>query len=187
MLMRQPVRQIAYYVNDVREAAVRHSALYGSGPFFATDFPPLPVVHRGKQATLLASSAIGQWGSLQVELIQDRGTGPSILRDLYPRGSGRTGIHHMTVSVDRLEATVASFQQAGYAEATRVVLGHSGLTVVFMDTTSTYGHFIELHESLPALLRLYEKVAEAAIGFDGRKPLYEADLDPDTLELHVKS
>lgn len=44
------------------------------------------------------------------------------------------------------------------------------------------GHFIELYESIPALLGLYETVAKVSIGFDGHKPLFEAELDPDSLD-----
>jgi len=43
MTFKWPVKQIAYLVNDVREAALRHSAHFGSGPFFVIDYPPIPV------------------------------------------------------------------------------------------------------------------------------------------------
>lgn len=34
LLQSAAIRQIAYFVPDVREAALRHATLYGSGPFF---------------------------------------------------------------------------------------------------------------------------------------------------------
>jgi Glyoxalase/Bleomycin resistance protein/Dioxygenase superfamily len=187
MLFGQPVRQIAYYVNDVREAALRHSALFASGPFFAIDYPALPVLHRGKSAFFEHSAAIGQWGSIQVELMQDNGGGPSILGDLYEKGSGRTGIHHMAIIVDDLEGAVTSFKKSGYSEAMRVSIPHARLNVVFMDTVATHGHFMELYEPVQAITNMYDAIAKAAIGFDGRNPLHEAHVDPDTFALHVKS
>jgi len=187
MLLGQPIRQIAYYVNDVREAAVRHSVLYGSGPFFAIDYPSLPVLHRGKDAFFEHSAAIGQWGSIQVELMQDNGREPSILSDLYEKGSGRTGIHHMAIIIDDLEGTITSFKNSGFSEAMRVSIPHARLNVVFMDTVAKYGHFVELYEPVAAIVNIYDAVAKAAIGFDGRHPLYEAHVDPETFELHVKS
>jgi hypothetical protein len=187
MLFGQPVRQIAYCVNNVRAAALRHSALFGSGPFFAIDYHALPVTHRDKDAIFTHSAAIGQWGSIQVELMQDNGDGPSILSDLYKKGSGRTGIHHMAIIIDDLESTVASFKKSGYSEAMRVSIPHAPLNAVFMDTVATYGHFIELYEPVPIITNIYDAVAKAAIGFDGRNPLHEAHIDPDTFALHIKS
>jgi hypothetical protein len=185
MLLGRPVKQIAYYVNDVREAAVRHSALFGSGPFFALDYPPLPVIYRGKESFLSQSQAVGQWGSVQIELIQDNGKGPSVLHDLYPEGSGRTGIHHMGLLVDSFEAAVTSCKEAGYEEVMRASFPRANFTVVFIDAIATYGHFIEICEPVPAIARYYDIVAKAAVGFDGRDPLREAHIDPNTLELKI--
>jgi hypothetical protein len=181
-----PVRQVAYYVKNVREAARRHSKLFGSGPFFAIDYAGISVLLRGRDSVFEHSTAIGQWGSVQVELMQENGTGPSILNDLYPRESGRYGIHHMAVFVDDLEDSVISFKNAGYGEAMRVVLPHAGLTVVFMDTVTTLGHFVELYEAVPAIANIYDMVAKAAVGFDRESPVLEATVDSHTLALHVK-
>jgi hypothetical protein len=39
---RHPVRQIAFFVADVVAAARRHSAIFGSGPFYVAEhIPPL--------------------------------------------------------------------------------------------------------------------------------------------------
>lgn len=187
MLFGQPVRQIAYCVRDVRQAALRHSALFGSGPFFAIDYHALPVLYRGKEAVFEHSAAIGQWGSIQVELMQDNGSAPSILSDLYDKESAAERVHHLAIIVDDLESAVASFKKSGHSEAMRVSIPHARLNVVFMDTVSTFGHFIELYEPVPAISNIYESVAQAAIGFDGSDPLREAYMDPDTFALRLKA
>jgi hypothetical protein len=186
MLLGQPVNQLAYLVKDVREAALRHSALFGSGPFFAIEYPVLKVIHRGREAIYSHSVALGQWGTMQLELLQNNGDGPSILEDMYPKASGRTGLHHMAIFVKDLEEAVATFKQQGYPEAMRVSRP-SGLNVSFLDTVSKLGHFVELYEPRPAHIALRAELAKAAQGFDGSRPLHEAHVDLDTFKLTIKS
>lgn len=186
MLLGQPVNQIAYLVKDVREAALRHSTLFGSGPFFVIEYPALKVTYRGKEAIYSHSVALGQWGTMQMEFLQNDGEGPSILEDLYPKASARTGLHHVAIFVKNLEEAVASFKREGHCEAMRVSRP-SGLNVAFMDTVSKLRHFVELYEPRPAHLALRAALVEAAQSFDGSHPLLEAHVDLDTFKLTVKS
>ena len=166
MLLGQPIRQIAYYVPDVREAAERHSKLFGSGPFFVVDSMVLSrSKHRGVERPLDHSAAIGQWGDLMIEFDQQNDEDPSIFHDLYPAGSGRYGIHHVAMIVDDLDAAVADCVKSGFEIAFDAEL--NGLPFVMADAISTYGHFIELYPGLPVILGIYEKVRKAAEGFDG--------------------
>ena len=43
------------------------------------------------------TSAYGQWGDIMVELVQDHGTGPSVVRDLY--NVDESGLHHLAFSL----------------------------------------------------------------------------------------
>jgi hypothetical protein len=166
-----PIRQIAYYVEDVEAAARRHSALFGSGPFLEFDPFELEAVHRGVQVAFETKAVFGQWGALQVELLQQDDLGPSVLRDLYPLGSGRGGIHHMAMFVDDLALAVDRFAKAGHAEVMRVSSRAFGVSAVFVDTCDVLGHYIELYEPVAALRQLYATVAAAAEGFDGDEPV----------------
>jgi len=173
MLLAQPIRQVAYATTDVRKAAAHHSALYGSGPFLVTKLPPLPSVHRGKKGTLEVTVAFGQWGSMQVEFIQQDGGGPSVVRDLYPENSRGTVLHHFCCIVDDLDSAIDGFVRAGHAEVSRVII--SAGDAVFIDMLASEGHFIELYRSTPAILAMYDTVAKAAVGFDGRDAVREWD------------
>ncbi|MFD2136543.1 hypothetical protein ACFSLT_18030 [Novosphingobium resinovorum] len=85
-----PIRQIAYFVPDVRAAARAHSAAFGSGPYYVADHIALTrAVHRGVERELDHSSAYGQWGEVMIEFCQQNNPGPSAFHDLYPEGSGR--------------------------------------------------------------------------------------------------
>lgn len=171
MLLGKPVRQIAYYVDDIRAAATRHAKIFGSGPFFIMEFPPITGIHRGKPTTFDQTAAVGQWNSLQVEFLQQNDARPSVLHDLYPPGSGKTGLHHVAIFVDELEPAVESLKAAGHEEAARVSPAGVDVTAVFLDTVSCYGHFIELYEPKPILTSLYDMVAAASYGFDGSRPV----------------
>ena len=173
MLLGQPVRQIAYCVENVREAAERHSRLFGSGPFFVVEDICTDVIHRGKPAKFRADSAFGQWGTMQVELFAQRDDAPSIITDLFPDPENRVGLHHLALIVDSLELAKQEMARAGFPVAMESTLPELDLTSVFVDTVSTYGHFIELYEPVPALTGFYEMVADAAKDFDGDRPLRE--------------
>lgn len=173
-LFGQPIRQIAYAVDDVRAAARRHSEIYGSGPFLVKRTALMRATHRGRDAELQLEVAYGQWGAMQVEFMRQISPGPSVIRDLYPEGSGRTGLHHFACIVDDIELATAEFVSAGYSEAGRLYTGVGD--IVFIDRTADEGCFIELYAVSPAVTAMYDTVARAAAGFDGRDPVVEWDI-----------
>lgn len=160
-----PIRQVAYFVPDVVAAARRHSALFGSGPYYVAEHIPLTLSeHRGRRAELDHSSAYGQWGEVMIEFVQQNNDGPSVFRDLF--ADGQQGFHHVALIVDDLRATMSDFNAAGcdtgwYAEVA------PGVGFAMMDCMREYGHFVELYEPTPVLLGVYDLVRSAAEGFDG--------------------
>lgn len=169
--MTLPVRQIAYFVADIRAAAQAHHKTFGSGPFFILDHIPLVrSEHRGVARPLDHSSAYGQWGDVMVEFVQQHNADPSAYHDLYPHGSNRFGLHHLAVFVDKLDQSIADYERDGvplaqHAETT------TGTGFAFVDATATLGHMIELYEPSDGLVGFYAHVAGAAAGWDGQDPL----------------
>jgi hypothetical protein len=156
------VRQIAYFVADVREAALRHNAAFRSGPFFVADHIATPVVrYRGAPATLDHSSAYGQWGPLMVEFVQQNDPGLSAFRDMYPEGSGRQGLHHVALFVDDLQAEIACWEALGHPCALYAEMA-SGFPFAMIDTVALYGHMVELYPPEPSLTDFYALVASVA-------------------------
>lgn len=156
-----PARQIAYFVPDVRAAARAHRAAFGSGPFLVIDHVATPVVrHRGRPAALDHGSAYGQWGDVMLEFVCQHDDGPSAFHDLYPRGAGRFGLHHVAVFVADLTAAIADFAARGaecalYAET-------ASLAFAMVDTSAALGHMIELYEPTPVLLGFYDRIRTVA-------------------------
>ena len=161
--------QIAYVVNDVTEGARRWAEQFGAGPFFVRHHIPMhDSTHRGRPAPFDHSNACGQWGSIMVELIQDHGTGPSVVRDMY--APGEEGLHHVACFVDDLDAAVAGYVALGYEVAGT---GNAyGLTeVCYIDTIAERGHLTELYVPTGRLREFYAMVAAAADGWDGTDPV----------------
>ncbi len=157
-----PIRQIAYFVADVRVAATRHHALHGSGPYYIAEHIPLRrSAHRGAERTLDHTSAYGQWGPLMIEFVQQNNPGPSAFHDLYPEGSGRFGLHHVALFVDDLAQSIAGYVSAGLDVALDAEMS-GGFRFVTIDAVAEYGHMLELYEPVAQLTRFYDFVAEAA-------------------------
>lgn len=163
--MRYPIRQVAYYVPDAREAARAHSAAFGSGPYFVMDNIPMSLArHRGKPGVFDHTSAYGQWGDVMVEMVQVNSKEPSVFTDLYPNGG--PGFHHVALIVDNLPAAMKEFEEAGFPEGFYGEV-QPGAGFAMMDATKQFGHFVELYEPTPPLLGVYHKVESAAQNFDG--------------------
>lgn len=172
-----PIRQIAYFVPDIRAAALDHHRLFGSGPYFVVDNIALRhSLYRGEPRPLDHSSAYGQWGNVMIEFVQQNNPGPSAFHDMYPEGSDRSGIHHVAVFVDDVKEELArlnarNFETAFYGEM------NDGFAFAFADTVSAYGHMIELYQPLPQLTDFYEMVARSAAEFDGTEPVRTISFD----------
>jgi catechol 2,3-dioxygenase-like lactoylglutathione lyase family enzyme len=164
-----PPVQIAYAVPDVREAARWWAATFGAGPFFVLDHIELTHVrYRGAPASFDHSSAYGQWGQMMVELVCDHTIGPSPIADVV--GVGGRGLHHLACFVDDLSAAQAQLVRVGWPEALHAITP-SGMAFAFHDATAELGHMIELYEPADALVGFYQRVAEAAVGWDGTDPI----------------
>ena len=159
------IRQIAYFVADVRAAARAHSALFGSGPYFVADNIPLAsATYRGAPCELDHSSAYGQWGEVMIEFCQQNNPGPSAFHDLYPEGSGREGLHHVALFVDDIDAAVARFGEEGMEVAFEGRM-RDGFRYVFIDALAVHGHMIELYQPTETLTGFYAMVRDAAGDF----------------------
>lgn len=160
----QPIRQIAYFVDNAEQAARQHHQLFGSGPFFLVEHIPLSVcLHRGQPAQLDHTSAYGQWGGIMVEFCQQNNPGPSVFHD-HPGGCG--ALHHVAVMVEDLAAAMQQYEQAGHATALYAE-AVNGPAYAMMDCLVGLGHFVELYEASEQLVGFYELVRAVAQDWDG--------------------
>jgi catechol 2,3-dioxygenase-like lactoylglutathione lyase family enzyme len=161
--------QIAYAVPDAEAAATRWSAEVGAGPFFLRrHIPVVDVIHRHRPARFDHSSAYGQWGDVMVELVQDHGDGPSVVRDMY--APDESGLHHLAFIVDDLDASLRSLLDRGY-ELAQSGRTPGGVEFHFVDTVVTHGHMLELYPRSARLLEFFEMVRRASVGWNGSDPV----------------
>jgi hypothetical protein len=166
-VMGMPV-QMAYAVGDVNLAAEQWVDQFGAGPFFVrTHIPVTDVLYRGQRAVFDHSSAYGQWGDIMVELVQDHGTAPSVVRERF--GPTESGLHHVAFIVDDLDQ--ATQQCAGMGLALAMSAQSSSTRFHFIDAVATLGHMLELYQRSDRLLGFYAMVRQAALDWDGSDPV----------------
>ena len=102
-----------------------------------------------------------------IELVQDNGEGPSIIRDLYPHQ--KSGLHHLAYFVNDMDLVSAKLVEEGYVLAMSGQAGENRFQ--FFDAISEMGHFLEIYEPIESLKYLYERVRSASINWDGSDPL----------------
>ncbi len=165
-----PPVQIAYAVPDVDAAAQRCATEFGAGPFFVRrHIAVTDVFYRGVPGVFDHSSAYGQWGAVMVELVQDHGTAPSIVRERY--APHESGLHHLAFIVPDLDAATARLATVGYELA--MSARSTSTRFHFVDAVEALGHMIELYERADRLLVFYEFVREASVGWAGDDPVRE--------------
>ena len=164
-----PIVQIAWFVRDSQVAARQMTERFGAGPFFFVPRIELSSGEvRGRPQKFLHSSAYGQWGSLMMELVQQDEEGPSPFRMMY--APGEQGVHHMAMRVDSMEEAYAECDRLGLPIAARAVT-LAGTEFAFIDTVSQMGHMLEIYEKSDQLLKFYEMVRHASVGWDGSDPV----------------
>ena len=163
--MHDPIRQIAYCVPDPRAAAETHSRMYGSGPFFLAEHVPVENFrYRGNPGNFDHTTCFGQWGEIMLEFFQQHNNEPSQGHDMFPFGSGKSGIHHVALIVHHLEKSVLAFRSLNFEVASRFRMKDS-FEVVFVDTRSLYGHMVELYSG-KEVSDIYDMVKNAARSWD---------------------
>ena len=161
--------QVAYAVDDVRMAASRHAARFGSGPFFVLEHIEVQTVHhRAESGVFDHSSAYGQAGGVMVELVCLHRIEPvSLQRQLQQRG---LGIHHLAYFVPDLDREATRLSDLGYPQAMLATTA-SGLRFAFHDAVAELGHLWEIYEPTERLQDFYAMVAHASVDWDGSDPV----------------
>ena len=156
MISLGPPVQIAYAVSDIFRGVDKWIKDFGAGPFFIAEHIPIKnVIYRGHPSELDITVAYGQWGEIMIELVQDNGEGPSIIRDLYP--PQKSGLHHLAYFVDDMDLVSAKLVEEGYVLAMSGQAGENRFQ--FFDAISEMGHFLEIYEPIESLKYLYERVS----------------------------
>lgn len=173
-IAQRPIIQICWVVDNMEQAALRWVDIMGAGPFFLMPqmHKEVKVIYRGKPTTLDQSFAIGQWGPIQVELIEQHCNSPVGFRDMFAPGQ----IQHVTWMVDDLEAETRRLEAMGFPKVLSVsgiIPGSPGslMRANMFDAKAVLGIIIEVYEKNDLITLLYSKVAQAAKDWKGENPI----------------
>jgi hypothetical protein len=164
-----PIVQIAWQVDDVDAAAARWVKETGAGPFFVKRHIELAsVTYRGEPAAFDHSAAVGWWGNVEVELMQQHCDNPSALRDMF--APGETGIASLTWFTPDIEAEIRRMNDLGFATV-QLIGDQRGVPVAWFDTRPLLGTMAEVYQDEPVRRARKLAVQQAAEGWDGTDPL----------------
>jgi catechol 2,3-dioxygenase-like lactoylglutathione lyase family enzyme len=162
------VVQVAYMVDDAARAAQEFSERTGAGPFFVRHNPVTGARGpNGSVGTFDHSSAYGQWGRIQVELVQTHTAEPI---EFAETTLTRNSIHHVALMVASFDDQQQKYADMGWP-ALLTATTRNGNNFAFHDARPQLGHLVEIYEPRPTILQLYRRVAEAATNWDGTDPV----------------
>ncbi|MBO0852772.1 MAG: VOC family protein [Nocardia sp.] len=171
MLAGNQFSQIAWVVDDLDSAVKQWQETTGIGPFFVGAHIGGMVTdarYRGRPVELDLSGAIAHAGSVQIELIQPHGTGPSPFREVYAEGEG--GLHHVQAFVEDIEAKCRNYEEHGFEVVmTGSVAGQT--PVAYVDTRPLIGCMTELMGQQGPAAQMFSAVAAIAADWDGSDPI----------------
>ena len=164
------VMQLSFMSRDFDGALRFWTEVMGAGPFFLTDrVVAEELLYRGEPSPIDFRVAIGYWGSLQIELVDQRNDAPSIYREW--RDSGREGLHHVCILVDDLDLA-----RAACAAASAPILQEGRLPAgvgrfLYAEPPGGPEVLLEIMEPSAAMLAAFSHMQEAARDWDGRDPV----------------
>ena len=162
-LLRYPIQQYAYVVNDIDEGVRHWYELTGAGPWqISRHHESENEFYRGQPCDADLSYAFGQAGPAHIQLIQQHNDAPSVYRDMY--GPGEQGFHHYALLVPDIEAEKARFEAAGCETVMELI---SAARVSYMDARHLFGCFVELYEDTGVISQTFADWAKAHEEWDG--------------------
>jgi catechol 2,3-dioxygenase-like lactoylglutathione lyase family enzyme len=162
------IMQLAYVPADFDAALKFWIEVMGAGPFFALDHIRLiDAKYFGAPTDVDFSMALGYWGDMQIELIQQHNDAPSIYKAW--RDAGHEGLHHVCLLVDDMALARSVCAEAGALVAQEGQVAGGG-EVIYVDTGGGPGTLVEILKPGPGSRDFFAMMREAARGWDGSDP-----------------
>lgn len=158
-MVRYPIFQHAYVVNDLERSCRQWSEAFGAGPFTITPHPRAAVFsYRGTPQEADVSYAFGYLGDVMVQFIEQHDDVPSIYRESIP--AGQEGFHHIAALVHDFDAARQQLLDDGFEVACELKTAN-GVSAAYFDTRHVTGGFFELHGDPPYILETFARWRQA--------------------------
>ncbi|MCY1270751.1 Glyoxalase/Bleomycin resistance protein/Dioxygenase superfamily protein [compost metagenome] len=165
-----PVMQMAFVPVDFDAALKFWTQTMGAGPFFLMEHIQAEnMQYRGMPADIDFTAAMGYWGDMQIELIKQHNSTPSIFADWQSKGLD--GLHHICIAVDDMEHALAVCAAAGCEVLQRAQFRGGNAEVVYVDTHGGPGSIVELWKGDDAGRAFFAGLRQAAQNWDGSDPI----------------
>jgi len=162
------VCQFAFYVQDIYAAMEAYSRDLGVGPWFFLERLTINNTYRGKPTTFHGSIAVGYTGPMQIELIHQSDTAPSVFMEVD--ATRRHGLHHQCIAVRDFDARVRSFEESG-CEVAMYVENEFKNRIVYIDMKGKLPFFVEVVEVNDIVERSYTAMYRTSMQWDGTNPI----------------
>jgi hypothetical protein len=171
-----PITQLGYVVLDIHEAMRWWVEDAQIGPWFYNETSVVSEVdYRGTvYHDLTLSSAFANSGGLQIELIQQDNTAPTVYRDylaVHPEG----GLHHWSSwpTPEQYDERMSVALKMGYVAEMQ---GNSPKgAFVYFSKGGQVAPLFEMAAMVPSRIEFFDRVRDAAIDWDGRDPIRDRD------------
>ncbi len=162
-IIRHPIWQYAYFVEDIDEACKKWNTMVGAGPFHVVrSHTAENFQHPREHVEADVSYAFGQAGPAHIQFIAQHDDTPSIYRDMYKPGN--FGFHHIGLLIHDVTAEVKRFNDEGYETACTL---WGGDYVAYMDCRKDMGCYVELHGDAPIIRNLFDGWKQQHEEWDG--------------------
>ena len=166
-----PVVQLGWSVfEDIDSAMTRWTEATGIGPFFVARHVPVDdVVHRGSPGRYDHSSAVAQWGDVQLELMAQHCDSPSAIRDISP--DGRSRLASVSWFVPAIAPEIDRMAALGYPVVWSCTVFGGAISSTWFDTSALLGCYAEVFVDNPGMRQAFAQCRKAAEGWTGERPI----------------
>ena len=162
-----PVRQIGYVVADLDQAMAGWLEL-GVGPWFVMRGLPMQALYRGEHCETSLSVAWSNTGELQIELIHQQDTTPSIFTEFLDANG--PGVHQLAYWTSDFEDTMRAVEEAGWPVVWSGGEGY-GVRFAYVEPPNAPAAVIEISELTDATAANAIFMHDAAAEWDGKDPI----------------
>ncbi|MDG5485384.1 VOC family protein [Mycolicibacterium gadium] len=159
--------QLGHVVDDVLAAASRWARAFGIGPFHVLPVLEQHVTYEDEMRSLQIQVAVAQAGPIQIELIQQHCSTPSIFREWS--NNGASAFHQIATVTDHYERKKAHFETLGYHVVAESDAGK--FRVAYVDTSADFGFYTEIVENHLGFLTRLRAISDTCASWNGVDPV----------------
>jgi hypothetical protein len=142
----------------------------GVGPFYYIECVNCDwFSYRGQPSEIELSIALANTGDLQIELIQQRNTAPSMYQDFL--AAGHEGLQHMSYWTRDYQTDYDRALAAGYSIGQEGQIGGDKGRFVYFDTEAHPGTVIEMSDISGTKGEFFEHIRKQSDHWDGSRPI----------------